>query len=348
MALDTTAGRLYVTLPDRGSVAVLDTEALSVSGIVAVGPAPRALAVDSQMGRAYVVNAGYTLSVVDGASLTAETLDLTLDPEGSAELVDVVINPTTHHLYVSGDQQKPATPSAEYVPNPVILVLDAADLEVIASATTEGVPGLMALDAEADRVYTFGYQGFRGGQGVLHEVDGATGEVRTISLGAEYSFMLQAETARAIDVDPQAGKVYLSLLYSSRPGLAVVDLATETATTLDLPGQASDLAVDSAGGRVYAVLDGSGDLWIVESASDEVQSVSVGQSLAAIALDASRGRVYLADRSADRLAIFDAAVGKVMETLAVGQGPIGLAADPIQRRVYVLNAGDGSVTVVQD
>lgn len=66
---------------------------------------------------------------------------------------------------------------------------------------------------------------------------------------------------------------------------------------------------------------------------------------ASLAIDEQGRRLYAADAAGNRLLLVDLKTGQ-QTSLAVGKRPIGVALDPAARRGYVVNAGSGTVSVV--
>jgi len=346
MALNAANGKLYVANGGQDSLAVIDTQTDRVDKVLGVGDRPRAVAADARANLVYVVNGDNSLSVIHGDSHVVTPFDLTLYPGGSGALSDIVVNPQTGRVYISADEQKPRAPGEmRYIPNPLVFVLDGPNGSIITTTLTSGIPGLLALDSARDVVYTFGYRGFRGGSGEIHQVS-ANGDKVTLSLGPDYAQMLQGETAQAILVDPARHRLYVSLRYQSKRGLAIVGLAGEIVTTLTDVGTPAALALDEATRAVYALDREADKLWILEGAS--TRGVAVGKAPVALALDVARRRAYVVNEGDDSLSIVDVGQGAVIGTVKVGAGPRAVVVKSEARKVYVLSYLDSSISVVFD
>ena len=57
-------------------------------------------------------------------------------------------------------------------------------------------------------------------------------------------------------------------------------------------------------------------------------------------------RVFVANYAADSLSVIDGSSNAVIATIPTGRGPFGLAADPVLRRVIVVNGYDDSVWAI--
>ncbi len=75
-----------------------------------------------------------------------------------------------------------------------------------------------------------------------------------------------------------------------------------------------------------------------EAAPPASWTVPAGAMPVALAVAGHSGRVFLADRSADTVAMLDARTGAILATTAVGHAPVALVVDEAHGRVYTLNA----------
>jgi YVTN family beta-propeller protein len=75
--------------------------------------------------------------------------------------------------------------------------------------------------------------------------------------------------------------------------------------------------------------------------------VTWGFVLAALASSlAKASSVYVAEWYTDTVAVIDTSTDTVIHHIPVGDGPMGVAANPAETRVYVGLAGPGSVAVI--
>ncbi|MEI9975733.1 MAG: hypothetical protein WDO73_28940 [Ignavibacteriota bacterium] len=76
-------------------------------------------------------------------------------------------------------------------------------------------------------------------------------------------------------------------------------------------------------------------------------TIPVGVHPQAVAVDAVRGLVYVANTSSGTVTAIDAERRKVIATLPAGKAPYALAVDPGAFKLYVANeAGERSFTIV--
>jgi YVTN family beta-propeller protein len=78
---------------------------------------------------------------------------------------------------------------------------------------------------------------------------------------------------------------------------------------------------------------------------------AIGSEARAIDFDSNGKFVYIAARNIDRLAVVDARTHTLVQTIAVGLRPHGVAFDPGTARIYVVNRGTcaspGTVSVIE-
>jgi YVTN family beta-propeller protein len=97
VAVSESAGLLYLTNPEEGTLSVLDGETGETRGIVGVGAWPSAVAVDEQAGHVYVANRGEnTVSIVDTEAYgVIQTVPVGVSPQC------IAVNPRSGKVYVS-------------------------------------------------------------------------------------------------------------------------------------------------------------------------------------------------------------------------------------------------------
>ena len=187
-------------------------------------------------------------------------------------------------------------------------------------------------------------------------------------------------------LDPNGGTLYVT--NSSAAQVTAIDLETHAARTIGLDGlddgpygvaageqwlYAADLvgnqvlAFDREGtvaaripvteprslafaadGRLYATSLGSGDLTIIDPASNQVAKIlplPVGSTFAVVP-SPDGGKVYLTARDDNLLVVVDARADSLLTTIPVGLDPRGLAFAPDGSQVFVSAALDAEIAVV--
>lgn len=161
--------------------------------------------------------------------------------------------------------------------------------------------------------------------------------------------------ARDVIVDGARGRAYASA--SATDGVHVFDTATlEKVGVIEIAsarrgGEFSvmSLALDAAGGRLFAVSRISNELAVIDLATDTVAQVidlPGAKNASGLAFDAAAGRVLVAAQDSDNLLVVDLDSGKVVQDVPVGAGALNVAHEPVTGLAYVSNRGAGTVTVV--
>lgn len=152
--------------------------------------------------------------------------------------------------------------------------------------------------------------------------------------------------ADGIAVDPASG---LALVVDGDPGtVSVVDPRAGRLVATVAAGEELEYAVVSEG-RAYVAGKGKGDVVVVDPANAAVVSHwSLPDCVKphGIAADGKGHRIFVGCLNA-KMVVIDSRAGRVVATLPIGGGSDAVAWDPVRRRVFSSNGGDGTITVVQ-
>jgi YVTN family beta-propeller protein len=105
------------------------------------------------------------------------------------------------------------------------------------------------------------------------------------------------------------------------------------------------LSVDPDTHRLY-VARGDGVMALDLDTDESVDSLVPAQRAHSALAIRNTGEVIVTNGSADTAVIIDGATGAVRATIATGKRPDGAAWDPATNTVWVMNPGDGSITVI--
>jgi YVTN family beta-propeller protein len=190
------------------------------------------------------------------------------------------------------------------------------------------------------------------GQGYLSVIDTNTNTViNTIPLNSPVMMA----------VSPDQTKLYVTNQYSGT--ITVLDTATlQPIKTIPAqrvtpnPPYPTMIALNADGSRAYVTNQFDDSVQVIDTSNGTVISrIPLGDQTTpvGIALTHDGSRAYVADfsgRSHDDIrqgtvSVVDLATGQVVDTIAVGQGPVGLALNPAGDRLWVANSS-GGVTVI--
>lgn len=210
----------------------------------------------------------------------------------------------------------------------------------LGSYTYPGYPTALAVDPDAH---------------VLLLADGSTRKLLRYDNHAEPPSLagksLALTGAFGLALDTRVHRAYVSTL----DGLVAVDVAgddlRQVGPTLALRNVAG-IAVDPTTRRVYAPEYAEGRVhvydWTADGLAETGTPVDVGRKPQQVAVDADRGRAYVANVADNTVSVLDiTGDARVIGTLAVGRAPYGLAVDPTSHRVFVANQADGTVSTIE-
>ena len=156
------------------------------------------------------------------------------------------------------------------------------------------------------------------------------------------------EGTDAIVFEPVTERVFT---FNGRAGTATaIDAATgKVAGTVTLPGR-PEFPVADGKGHLFDNIEDKSEIADVNArtlAVDHVWPIAPGESPSGIAMD-TKGRRLFSVCDGQKLVVTDADTGKVVTTLAIGNGPDACAYDPSTRMVFSPNGQDGTMTVFHE
>lgn len=136
------------------------------------------------------------------------------------------------------------------------------------------------------------------------------------------------------------------MLVSSGRAVSVIDTGSgREINTIELPARLRGLAVDEATGRAYAALWEINQVAVFDPSSGRVLAL-VGGIAGPSGVCLAGGVVWVSATRANELLALDPDSYAIIKRLRVGDAPYALSCDAAGGRVYVGNAGEDSVTLV--
>lgn len=239
-------------------------------------------------------------------------------------------------------------------------------LEVVAPLTV--VPTSLP-DAEVDLSYSFQFDAI-GGDGVYtwSLVDGVVPPGLTLDDGGllsgvpiesgSYLFTVQVRSAgqtasRQVElaVAPGLAPSELAWIVENRtPGvIRFLNAATrQSLGTLQVGANPLDMAITPDGDRAVVVSGGAPSISIIDTGTRQVvDTLSLGgRQLSAVEIDPDGSVAYLTSFTTDEVVVLDLFDLELAATIPVGDGPTDLAVAPGGNDLYVVNATDASVSIV--
>ena len=128
----------------------------------------------------------------------------------------------------------------------------------------------------------------------------------------------------------------------------VIDAVTGAVkATIALPGKPEFAAVDVKAGRIYNNIEDASTIVAIDTATHQVVNtwpIAPGEEASGLAIDLAHHRLFtVCDKM---MVMLDSTTGKVLGTLAIGDGPDAAAYDPGTGYVFA-SASDGTMTVAK-
>jgi uncharacterized repeat protein (TIGR01451 family) len=220
-------------------------------------------------------------------------------------------------------------PPPSYVFLPIILrTLSASEEQSTAGAVTANLPS-----RHADQM-------------TAAEMDGprlARGErlgVRTLWAPTESE--VAPEPGQGIALDPTNDRLYMA----AGKAIRVLNARSgQVQAQITVPAAPRGLAVDGATGRVYAALWETDALAVVDGTAHALLTLVPGIP-GASGVAVGGNRVYVTATRSDELIVLDAQTCAIIQRVPVGDAPYAVVCDPARERVYVGNAGEDTVSIV--
>jgi len=228
----------------------------------------------------------------------------------------IVSNSATHKIYAVNEGASSIT------------VIDAAT-GVERTVAVGSEPIAIAVNRKTNRIYVA-----NDGSASVSVIDGSNDTVISTVPCASLPYTLAA--------DETTNRVYVTHTYSG--SMTVIDGASNTATSLEA-GDADGLAVDSKAGKVFLSTYEDPNIRIVDEASGAVTKVAVGAHIWGMVFDESSSTLFLTHTVTGEIVALDGKTHAVT-TLSVGKIPCALAINPKMRRLYVVNYGDETLSVI--
>jgi YVTN family beta-propeller protein len=132
-----------------------------------------------------------------------------------------------------------------------------------------------------------------------------------------------------------------TLVMASLPAVA----QRVTATLQAQFSQPSAIAVNSVTNRAYIIDQALNTVTIVNGATNQLTTVSVGNGPDAIGLNPVTNKIYIANSDDDTVTVMDGATLSTT-TVSVGDGPAVVAVNSVTNKIYIANANDNTLTVI--
>ena len=311
-ALALVSGRLYAASRRAPSIYVHDAGTGELMGTVDVGTGPGILnlAPNADLGRLYV-STYHQVHIVD---LGTQTL---VDSVGYQNYSTLAVNSTSGRVYIN-----------DYDPDEgqeYLVALDEGARVVSGGVAIDPDPGHAAVNPQTGRVYVTSAWA-----DTLAVIDEESSQlVSVVGMGRQ---------PNAVAVDPDANLVYVANAVGNN--VSVVDGQTnQVIRVIPLAIDIGSMAVDSRLDLLFVTVT-SMDRLLAWEGGIFAGEVGVGRHPVGVALNETRGLVYVVNHVDASLSVVDGASLEVVTTVPLSERPAGVSVDAERNVVY---AGDSVI-----
>ncbi|MET8426856.1 serine/threonine-protein kinase [Nocardia sp. NPDC004860] len=322
----------------------------AVTAVVPVGISPSGIAVDPIAETAYVANwgdyakkAGGSISIIDlRTNQVTTTIEIPHFPTG------VAVDSESRKVYVTGSA--PSSTVTERSDDIVdvsgsVTVIDARTNKISATLTVGLAPEGIVVDSRSHTAYVAnrGNPMGEGSKGSISVIDTRTDAV--------VSTLKPKELPADVTFDSQTRSLVITQPLSN--SVAVVDIATNTTTSINVGWPTYGIDMDSRSGIAYAASDTS--LTVIDLRTKTATGTTYLGVAHGLAVDAAGGVIFAVggkrgtepySNAVSTLYVVDIATKDVVASVDVGRGGGSVAVNPTTHIAYVTNRDDNTVSVV--
>ena len=292
---------LLVANKNGASLYLVDPRSGEVADSVATGAGPHEVAAAPETRRAFVANYGEgTISVIniDGPSETARwQLEATRRPHG------IAVGPNEERVYVTAEDQQ------------AVLELDAASGTALRTFETgQDVTHMLALAPNASALFATSI-----GSGTATKIDLEPEKVGTPTE--------TGDGAEGVAVSPDGAEVWVT--NRADDTVSILDAASfSVVDSLSVPGFPIRVDVSPDGRHALVSAPRAGEVAVYNADQRRLMTrLDVGQKPIGV-LAPTDDRAYVANAGSGTVSVIDLNARAVVDTIAAGQGPDGMAYVP--------------------
>jgi YVTN family beta-propeller protein len=265
--------------------------------------------------------AGFAVLIISLA-LRADSVLTTINVGGSS--FGIAANPITNKIYVGVNQ--------------TVVVIDGKTQEVTATVDTGGGVGFLGVNILTDRIYA---SSCNSSACNIAAIDGRTNTViANIPIFGENLIGVQG-----LAVNPVTNRIYASAADNQQ--LIAIDGKTNTVIAqVFVPSQPGGISVNPKTDRIYVAGSGFPGLIMVFDGATNTQVASIPEDFGVnnTAVNFLRDTAYATD--SDKVIVVDGATNQEVARVPAGPFATFIDVNPLNSKVYVVNAGNGSVSII--
>ncbi len=245
--------------------------------------------------------------------------------------VEAAVHPDGKRLFVSNYYIQGAGPTGKVTddckiekPKPsFVWEIDIATLSIVRSYPVGVTPKFLAITHDGKHMLVTNWCGPLSVVDI-DESDGIT-PTRSVKVG---SF------PRGIAIAPDDSVAYVASM--GRSDISVVDLESLEVVATFEPGKGPRHLLIGPDGQLWVSLSHTGEIVVMDRASGEIiAKVRSGKDARSMAFSSDGSALYVGNYAEDSLSVIDTKSFKVVQKIATGPSPIGVAFEPIEERVWV-------------
>jgi YVTN family beta-propeller protein len=256
------------------------------------------------------------------SQLRADSVLTTIKVGGSS--AGIAANPITNKIYVGVNQ--------------TVVVIDGKTQQITATIDTGGGVGFVGVNILTDRIYASTCNSSACNVAVIN---GRTDTViANIPIFGENLIGVQG-----LAVNPVTDRIYASAADNQQ--LIAIDGKTNTVIAQVLvPSQPGGISVNPKTDRIYVAGSGFPGLIMVFDGTNNTQVASIPEDFGVnnTAVNFVRNTAYATD--SDKVIVVDGATNQEVARVPAGPFATFIDVNPLNSKVYVVNAGNGSVSII--
>jgi YVTN family beta-propeller protein len=361
-AVLTSNGKIYATqfgsqgessFGFENAIGVIDPAADSV-GKITVGYTPYGIAANTSTGRIYVADqVGNDLLVLNAVdhSVVARVFVNANDATFGAGSRDVAVSQALNRIYVTRSLAPDVNTNQ---PIGVVDVVDGAT-NAVSSTISVGTGHALAVDDARHRLYVIAFD--------YNSYQARLDLYSTDNNGFTASIPLPFEAARAVAVNPQTGRVYVTGGTPNVGSVAIIDGNTnQVLKTVSAGAIPWRMAINKKTNKIYVANSASGSndnsVTVIDGATDSLERTfqninsNIGDAVSGVGVDDVTNTVYVSDDSNQfdvigHVTIFDPANNYAfLGQIDLGHYPGAMVFDSTTRQMFVTNYFSGYISVL--
>lgn len=244
-------------------------------------------------------------------------------PNNSGRLLFIAQNPNTNRIYSINSSSN--LTGERFAPG-YVSVIDADSAAVIANVETGGQPFGVAVNSVTNKIYVANIGFGSAFPSTVSIIDGATNAITTAT---DFSGLSNPQLQAPI-INEATNKVYFR---PTNPVPLMLDGATNIVSRVpESFGNGTVIGFNADGTRIY--VNSSTGLRVINSADDSLIT-TLPITANELANDASRGRTYITDSTANALHVINPTSNEIITSVALSENPFRVSVNPVNGRIYV-------------